>query len=168
MRDDITRVLGSLGSSNEKLNSSGQVTTVIGPREVYAARPGELREALARNEEGPHVLRNAILSGRGLVEDTREVGDVFEEMAKVISEFLLIPGSSPDAPARRWSIRVLSTCATSEVFSRVLRFIQRVAIEPGSLNVEFKFLVRSRPEALLSPAQITESRRGPRLQRRFQ
>jgi hypothetical protein len=53
MRHDITRVLDSLGSITEKLNSSGQITTYIGPRELYAARLRVLREALARNEEGP-------------------------------------------------------------------------------------------------------------------
>jgi hypothetical protein len=155
--NNVTRVLDSLGSITEKLNSSGQITTYIGARELFAARIQILREALARNEEGPHILRNAILSGRGLAEDTREVGaDALKDIAKVIAEFQLLPVSPPHARARRWSVRVLFACATSTAFDAFLQFIQSVAVEPGSLNVEMKIFVRSRPEALLSPAQITD------------
>jgi hypothetical protein len=157
LQDNMGRVLDSLGSITEKLNSSGQVTTYIGPRDVYAVRARLLHEALARNDEGPHIFRDAILSGRGgLLADRREVGDVFEEMTKVISEFHLLPESPPDARARHWSTRVLFACATSEMFDRFMKFAQAVVIEPGSLNVECKVIVRSKPEALLSPAQITD------------
>jgi len=102
--EEMSATIAMLG---DRANAEGRVTVCIGPRELYATRARLLREALAPNEEGPHILRGAILSGRALVEDTREVGEAFGEMTKVLSEFQLVPGSPPDARARRWSSRVL-------------------------------------------------------------
>jgi hypothetical protein len=156
MRHDITRVLDSLGSITEKLNSSGQITTYIGPRELYAARLRVLREALARNEEGPHILRGAVLSGQSLLEDTREVGELYKDMAKVLAEFMVLPGSPPDARARRWSFRLIFASVTNEMFNRFLQYIHASVVEASALNVEMKIIVRPRPEPLLSPIQITD------------
>jgi hypothetical protein len=150
---DMSATVAMLG---ERAKAAGQIMTCVGPREVYAARARCLRDALARNEEGPHMMRGALLSGRALVEDTREVGEAFAEMIKVLSEFVLLPGSPPDARARRWSNRALMTCATTELFGRMLTWLEPLLIEPGCLNTDVKILVRSQPEALLSPATITD------------
>src|SRR5579863_9461186 len=57
LRNDVTRVLDSLGSITEKLSSSVQVSNVIGPREVLRARLRLLREVSVRHHEGPVILR---------------------------------------------------------------------------------------------------------------
>ena len=152
---DMSRVLDSLGSITEKLDSSGQITTYANPRDLLTARVRLLREALMRNDEGPHILRQAFLSGRNLIEDTREVGQAFKELREVIAEYQLLPDSPQDARSRRWSCRALYACATSEHFNRLLEFLRTIALEPGSLNLEFKIIVRAQPEALLSP-EITD------------
>jgi hypothetical protein len=152
----IAEMQAMIGQMNERMAAAGQVVVTVGIREAFQLRTRLLREALARDYEGPQLLRLAVLSGVLVVEDMRELGDELATLTKTLSEFLLMPSSGPNSKAHRWSARLILAWATIRSFKSGMEWFLPIFEEVGALNVEVKILVRAQPEAMLSPAQITD------------
>jgi hypothetical protein len=138
------------------MTAAGQVTVTVGLCEGAQRRASLLREALARNQEEPQILRSAALSGRIASQDLREIGDELSQLERTHSEFCLLPGSAANSKGHRWSLRVIYAWATMEAFRAGLEYVHSHFGEVEVLNAEIKILVRLRPEALLSPVTITD------------
>jgi hypothetical protein len=152
----IAEIQATLSQINERMTASGQVIVTVGVREAIQLRARLLREALAREQEGPQLLRGAALSGAVLVQDTREMGEDWPILNKATSDFVLAPGSGANSKGYRWSGRLIIAWATIDAFKSGMEWIRSMFEEVGALNVEVKIIVRARPEAMLSPAHITD------------
>ena len=154
---NVADMRATLGQLSNQLGAAGQVSVSVGVRETLQLRTGLLREALAREQEGPQILRSALLSGGGvLLQDSRELGDELQAFMRTASEFQLLPGSPANARGHRWSQRLIFAWSTIETFERVAAVLKSTFADAEVLNVEIKILVRLRPEALLSPNMITD------------
>jgi hypothetical protein len=156
MEARIAEMQATLDQMNERMTAAGQVMVTVGAREAFQLRTRLLREALARDQEGPQLLRRATLSGAILAQDVRELGDEWPTAQKIGSEFVLVPGSGANSKAHRWSQRLILAWGTIDAFKTGMEWVRSTFEEVGALNVEVKILVRARPEAMLSPVQITD------------
>lgn len=152
----IAEIQATLGLMKELMNTSGQVSVAIGARESVQLRTRLLREALMREQQGPQILRNARLSGLLPAQDTREVRDEWRALNEALSQFLLLPGSSGDSRGHRWLSRSIWTFASVYALKSGLEFIRNLPGASEALNVEIKVQLRPRPEAVVSPSQITD------------
>jgi hypothetical protein len=157
MEARIAEMQATLDQMNERMTAAGsQVIVTVGVREALQLRLRLLREALARDQEGPQLLRNAVFSGAILAQDTRELGDEWLTLQKIGSEFVLVPGSGANSKGHRWSQRAILAWGTIDAFKSGMEYVRSMFEEVGALNVEVKILVRARFEAMLSPVQITD------------
>src|SRR5208282_3720537 len=94
------------------------------------------REALARDQTAPQVLRIARLSGRLRAFDDPDLLAEFRTAFDTLSAFSVIPGSAPEARARRWSVREILALASRENFDSYLeQFIRpQGAAKPSNLE----------------------------------
>ena len=94
----------------ENARSSGQVTACTSTPDVYRTMTRVAREALARDQQAPQILRMGRLAGRlGRSADVQEDPDLAAEMLEwfnAVSAYYLTPGSPPGGRPRRWSVRV--------------------------------------------------------------
>ena len=144
----------------ESARTSGQVTACTSTPEVFRTMTRVAREALARDQQAPQILRLARLAGRlgrtSTVEEDPDLAAEFREWINALTAYYLTPGSAPDATARRWSVRFLIAFATLEHFDIILdQFIRQLLVRKPS-NVEIKAFTRQRIEATLSPAVVTD------------
>ena len=143
----------------ENVRSSGQVTACTTATEIYRTMTRVMRESLARDQQAPQILRIARLAGR-LISQSRTQGDVdlaaeWREYAAARSAYFVTPGSPPDARARRWTVRAMAVATTLENFDTAMeQFLSALSVRPS--NVELKFLLRPRIEAMLSPGLMTD------------
>jgi hypothetical protein len=107
MEARIAEMQATLGQMNERMTAAGQVIVTVGVREGLQLRTRLLRDALARDQEGPQLLRLGTFSGAVLVQDTRELGEEWPTLQKVGSEFVLVPGSGANSKGHRWSSRLI-------------------------------------------------------------
>jgi hypothetical protein len=144
----------------ESTRSSGQVTAYTSTPEVYRGMIRAAREALARDQHAPQILRIGRLAGRlGRSADLQEDPDLAPELREwfdTVAGYYLTPGSPPDGRARRWSIRRIVAFASLQDFELFLEQGARVPLVRKPANVELKILVRPRVEAMLSPAVLTD------------
>ncbi len=144
----------------ENMQSSGQVTACTSTPEVYRTMIRVAREALARDQQAPQILRMGRLAGRlGRSADVQEDPDLAAEMLEwfnAISAYYLTPGSPPGGRPRRWSIRWIIAFAALQDFDSTLEQASRPLLAGKPTNVELKILVRPRIEGMLSPAVITD------------
>jgi hypothetical protein len=144
----------------ESVRTSGQVTACTSTPEVYRTMIRAAREALARDQQAPQILRLGRLAGRlGRSADVQEDPDLAAELREwfdTIAGYYLTPGSPPDGRARRWSIRWLIAFASLQDFDLTLEQAVRALLAGKPANVELKILVRPRVEAMLSPAVLTD------------
>ena len=153
----VANISETLGELSNQLGAAGQVSASISPRETLQLRTRLLREALMRDQEGPQILRSALLSGGGVVlQDSRELGDELQAFYATISEFQLLPGSPANARGHRWSQRLIFAWSTIDTFEKSVQLLTRMFAGAEVLNAEIKILVRVRPEALVSPNIITD------------
>jgi hypothetical protein len=145
----------TMGSLTEHLAASGQVTVCASTPEVFRAMTRITREALARDYEGPQILRIASLSGIMFSEDNREAATEFRDYFSLASAYLLAADSPPDSRARRWSFRMVLRFATTEGLDRTMQNFAP-GIEQNPINVEIKMFTRSKVESGLSPQTITD------------
>jgi hypothetical protein len=143
---------------SENTRSSGQVTACPSTTELFRTMARVLREALAREQGSPQILRGAWLAGRLRPPEEPDLIIEFREWLGAVSAFLTTPASPPHAHARRWSVRIIWAIATLENFDlHVERNMPMLFGENGKpSNFEAKILVRPRIEALLSPGLITD------------
>ena len=143
----------------ENVRSSGQVTACTTATEIYRTMTRVMRESLARDQQAPQILRLARLAGR-LISQSRTQGDVdlaaeWREYDAARSAYFVTPGSPPDARARRWTVRAMAAATTLENFDTAMeQFLSALSVRPS--NVELKFLLRPRIEAMLSPGLMTD------------
>jgi hypothetical protein len=157
IKADTSDLRAMLRTVAQQISAAGQVTVAVGPRETLQLRTRLVREALARDQEGPQILRSALLSGGGVVlQDSRELGDELQAFYRTVSEFQLLPGSPANARGHRWSQRLIFAWSTMDNFERGVQLLTSMFAEAEVLNAEIKILVRLRPEALLSPNMITD------------
>jgi hypothetical protein len=143
----------------ENMRTSGQVTACTTAAEIYRTMTRVMREALARDQQAPQILRIARLAGR-LISQSGVLGDAdlaaeWREYAAARLAYMVTPGSPTDGSARRWSVRAMITVATFENLDASLEQFQQ-ALSGRPSNVEVKFLLRPRIEAMLSPALMTD------------
>jgi hypothetical protein len=146
----------TLAQLNDNVSAAGQVRAYNGAREVLRARLRLMREASARRQEGPLVIRFAVLSGRSLSQDSRELGDESEQWAKLVTEHMLVPGSTADSNGHNCSFRLIAVYAGIDALNGALEALRPLVFDRNPLNFELKILARARPEALVSPTLITD------------
>ena len=160
VHDKVDAMHTSIGEMHamitENARSSGQVTACSGAPELMRTVARVAREALARDQQAPQILRIARLSGRLRPPEDPDLLAEFRTMVEAISAFYVVPGTPADANARRWSIRGLFAVTTRESFDAFLDqyFRRQYAAKPS--NVETKILVRPKVETMLSPGMITD------------
>ena len=111
-----------LAALAQQIGAAGQVTIAVGTHESVLLRTRMLRQALAREQEGPQVLRTALLSGTFTAKDIRESSDDWQAYAKALSEFSLLPGSA-SSKGHRWSARTLLAIGSVYALENGLEFI---------------------------------------------
>jgi hypothetical protein len=155
LRMRIADLQMAVGSITEHLGASGQVTVCPTTPELFRALTRVTREALARDYEGPQILRIAALSGIMFAEDNREGATEFRDYFSVALAYLLAGDSPQDSRARRWSFRMLIRFANAEGFDRTMQMFAP-GIELNPINVEIKMFTRAKVESGLSPQTITD------------
>jgi hypothetical protein len=145
-----------LGELVEKLSASGRVTVCTSPPEIMRTIARVIREALARDQGTPKILRSAALSGRAFFGERWNLEAEFSDFAKAITAPFLLPTSPADSLARQWSVRMLAVFSDKENFDR---WWERVFLMTagGPLNLEVKFVAGAAVQAVLSPQIITDS-----------
>ena len=160
--DDVRAELISLRADfhdlSQRLDASGQVSFYANPSETVHALTRALREALAREQNTPQVLRWTRLADYPRFSTNVEFGDELREMRKAVMDFALRPGSPPVAKARLWTSRNILTFTNLEGFDQWRDEALPLFIELGALNHETKLLIRarSRAEAILTPNLVTD------------
>ncbi len=147
----------ALGQIREQMGTAGQISVVPSGAEIMQVRTRLLTEALARDHEGPQIVRVCTLAGVTLAQDTRGVGEeVLGAWRKTLAELLHSPNSPSNAKSHRFSLRLMVAWSTLEALGAGVEFARRNFADSGVLNAEVKVFVRTRPEALLSPVLITD------------
>lgn len=140
----------------DAVRNSGQVAVCASTGEVFATAIHILHEALAREQVVPQVLRSARLSGRARAEEEPDLLVEYRKMVAAVSAFYVTASTPADAPARRWSQRVLFKAVRPADFQDLVeRFLRRQYVM-GTSNVEVKILADPSTEAALSPLFITD------------
>jgi hypothetical protein len=141
----------------ENARTSGQVTACTSTAEMFNNSARVLREALARDQPVPQILRIARVAGLIRPFDDPDLAKEFREWLSALSAFFMTPGSPTDTRARRWSFRIIWSFATLTNFDGHLEQVLPVLLAAGKpSNFEAKVLVRPRVEAMLSPGTITD------------
>jgi hypothetical protein len=158
MRVDITALRKELRQLSERFDVSGQTTFYANPSQTVAAVVRALREALAREQEAPQMLRIARLARNPLLFSDRELGAEFRQYADAVTAFHLLPASIRDSRVRVWSVRVIITVTGLEDFERWREQVLPAYWGQKPLNQELKVRVRIRSsaEALLTPQLTTD------------
>jgi hypothetical protein len=135
---------------SESARNSGQVTAGTSTPEVLRMMTRIIREALARDQQSPQILRIARLTGRMFAPEQGDLVAEFREYLNATSAYYVSPGSPPDARGRRWSVRLIFAFSELANFNMYIeRATPMVSARPS--NGEAKILVRPRIEAMLSP-----------------
>jgi hypothetical protein len=124
MEARIAEMQATLDQMNERMTAAGQVIGTVGVPEALQLRMRLLREALARDQEGLQLLRNAVFSGAILAQDTRELGDEWLTLQKIGSEFVLVPGSGANSKGHRWSQRAILAWGTIDAFKSGMEYVR--------------------------------------------
>jgi hypothetical protein len=144
----------------ESARRSGQVNVCMSAPEMFRTMARVLREALARDQQAPQILRVARLAGvqarLSSLEEDPDLAAEWREWVSAMLAFTLTPGSPPDGRGRRWSVRFLQAFVTLDNFDRSLDQLIRPILAGKPSNFEYKVLVRARAEAMLSPGLITD------------
>lgn len=143
---------------SESADTSGRVVACASTPELFRAMARVLREALARDQANPQILRIARLAGRIWSPDDPDLALELREWLGAISAFFTTAGGPSDARGRRWSVRIIWAFASLENFvAHLERNMPMFFGEKGNpLNFEAKIIVRRRIEAVLSPGLITD------------
>jgi hypothetical protein len=157
-RAEVRALRVELRQLSERLDLSAQTTFYPNPSVAVGAVTRALREALAREQEAPQILRYTRLAGTPTAFLDPELGAEFREMANATMAFELQSGSVPDAKVRFWSIRTILTVTGVENFDYWHEHIMPFYLEPKPLNLELKVRIRlgSNTEGHLTPNIVTD------------
>lgn len=157
MHARVEEIFSTLGLVREQIGTSGQVALYSNPPEALRAWSRFLNEALARNHQSPQILRTAVLSGAVFTQDPRDIVSELQEAARVVTRGFLRTEESPlDARARFWYVRIAWVISTLDAFDSALEHFRVNYFQLRPLNLELKFAVRPKVEALLSPGLVTD------------
>ncbi len=151
---DLAEMQATLGFIREQISAAGQVTFCVSAAEVLRALTRSAREAFARDQQEPQILRICALSGRVFVQQRWGLSDEIGSMAQSVLAYGLPKDSSADSRARRWSVRILAAMASLETFEAWYERVGRAWQD--CVNIEVKILPRMKVEAILSPQMITD------------
>lgn len=155
---EVTALRQELKQLSERFDLAGQTTFFANPSQTVAAVVRALREALAREQEAPQMLRNAGIARNPLGFSDPELGAEFRKYADAVKAFQLLPGSIADSSVRLWSIRVIITVTGLEDFEGWREQLLPAYWEQKPLNQELKVRVqiRSSAQAVLTPQLVTD------------
>lgn len=155
---EVTALRQELRQLGERFDLSGQTTFYSNPLQTIGAVVRAAREALARVQEAPQVLRIARLAQNPLIFSDPELGADFRKYSEAVTAFQLTPDSAADSRVRLWSIRVVITVTGLEDFDRWREQVLPRYWEQRPLNQELKVRVRVRSsaEAVLTPRLVTD------------
>lgn len=155
---ELTALRQELKQLSERIDLSGQTTFFANPSQTIAAVVRAAREALARAQEAPQMLRIARLARNPLIFSDPELGPDFRKYAEAMTAFQLTSDSIADSRVRLWSIRVIITVTGLEDFDRWREHVLPGYWQRKPLNQELKVRVRIRSgaEAVLTPQLVTE------------
>jgi hypothetical protein len=142
----------------QRLDLSGQISFYVNPSQTVRALERALREALAREQSAPQVVRWTRLADYPRPSSNPELGAELLELLRAVLDFGLVAGSPPDAKGRLWTSRNILTFTNLEGFDVWREHTLPLFIELGALNFETKLLIRarSRAEAILTPNLVTD------------
>ena len=140
----------------ETAQSAGQVIACANTPEIYRATGRIVREALARDQQAPKILRIGRFAGRVLMPEDPGVTEWRGEVLDNVAAYFVTPSMPPDARARRWSVRWLVAFADLQNFDMNMDRLFRPRLGGKPSNFELKVLVRPSVDAALSPAAITD------------
>jgi hypothetical protein len=150
-------IRASLAALTERLNTAGQVAICVDAGELLRTSTRLARDALARDQPTPQILRVARLSGSLLGDERSDLAVETSEWINTLRDYSFLRTSLSDSRARRWTIHLIGTVASLESFERAWdRFLTRELAENGPINLEFKLRVRSQAEPVLAPGLITD------------
>src|SRR5579859_676194 len=132
----------TLAQLNERVGAAGQVTVCNGAREVLRTRRRLVQEIPSRGGQGPLLIRTAVLSGRSLSQDPREVGDEMDKWWELVKERLLLPSSPSDSAGHNCSFRLIMVYASTNAFNVAIESIRPTIFDQNALNFELKVLTR--------------------------
>jgi len=155
---NVAALRNEVSQLSQRFDASGQISFHANPSQTVAAVVRAAREALAREQEAPQMLRIARLARNPLIFSDLELGAEFRKYADAVIAFQMTPGSIADSRVRLWSIRVIITVTGLEDFDRWCEQVLPTYWEQKSLNQELKVRVRVRSsaEAVLTPQLVTD------------
>jgi hypothetical protein len=158
MRAELTALRADFKDLNQRLDSSGQVSFYPDPSQTVQALTRAMRDALAREQNTPQVLRWARLADYPRLSTNVELGAELRELLSAAMAFGLRPGSPPDAKMRLWTVRFILTFTNLKGFDQWREQVAPLFVELAALNYETKLLIRarSRSEAILTPNVVTD------------
>jgi len=139
----------------ERVDTSGRVAICATTPEVVRSLERITRAALAREYDGPQVLRASGLSGQLIARDSREGASEVADLMSAVAAYFIFPGSPPGSRGRRWSVRMLFAVAGEETFEAALKLFAPI-IDQSVLNLELKLFTQAKIVSMLSPGTITD------------
>src|SRR5579859_3114085 len=94
---DVTALRSELSSLGHRLDTSGQMTFYANPSQTVGAVVRAMREALAREQEAPQILRVTRLARTSYFAGDPELRAEFREFASATLAFGLVPEILPDS-----------------------------------------------------------------------
>ncbi len=150
---DTAELRAALATITQQIGSAGQTTVYPTSHELLRNLTRLLRDSFSRDQEAPQILRMGRFAGepKALVSDPEYAAE-FDALNAAILEGMLSSGSSADAKARWWSIRILGTVWNRDQFDFIMERLVKDMIDRKPLNFELKLLVRPGSDyASLSP-----------------
>ena len=151
------RIETAIEALTERLTTAGQATFYANSSQTLSAIARTLRATIAREQETPQVLRVARLGASAFYDIADpETAPGFQEIINALLDFALLPGSPHDSRARLWSCRFILNMPNLQTFNLNYEKVRPSFVDPKPLNNETKLVVRTRPEAVLTPILITD------------
>ena len=154
IKNDTAELRELLAGMAQQISASGQTTAYATSHELLRALTRLTREAFARDQETPQILRLARFAGEptALISDPEYAGE-FKAFNAALIEGMLSSRSPADAKSRWWSIRILGAVWNTRQFDFILESLVNDMFAAKPLNFEIKFLVQpgQSRNALLSP-----------------
>jgi len=156
VHERVEDIYATLERLTQQIGGSGQTTVYGNSRELVEGLTRITRLALGRPQEAPQTLRIGRLLGHAIaVENDPEFASHLRGWIDAMADYELTPGSRADARVRWWSIRLVFAVADANTLNFGAELMRTIG-ERHPLNHEVKFIVRSKVEAVISAALITD------------
>jgi hypothetical protein len=156
VHERVENIHATLERLTQQIGASGKTTVYGNSHELIEGLARTTRLALARDHKAPQTLRIARLLGHYVaVENDPEFGAQLRGWTDAVADYELAPGSRSDSRVRWWSIRSIFAVADIASFNFGIEQLRGIA-ERHPLNREAKPIIRSKVEAVISPALITD------------